>query len=220
MKESIKNKKEYVKQSMNLSDRIQYLRKARGISQEGLADQLGVSRQAVSKWESEQSMPDLDKIISMSDYFEVTTDYLLKGVEPVVQKEEEQSIKHRRIASNICYQLSLGFIGLGIILSIILADFLKISILLTPVLIVQGVGLLVWGTGRNLSEVRPSFQVKLALILFLLFVPLGFLSNVLFPLGKIFPYPTSLAASLTFVTFYLILGVCISLFLKKQDWKQ
>ena len=205
---------------MNLSDRIQYLRKARGISQEGLADQLGVSRQAVSKWESEQSMPDLDKIISMSDYFEVTTDYLLKGVEPVVQKEEEQSIKHRRIASNICYQLSLGFIGLGIILSIILADFLKISILLTPVLIVQGVGLLVWGTGRNLSEIRPSFQVKLALILFLLFVPLGFLSNVLFPLGKIFPYPTSLAASLTFVTFYLILGVCISLFLKKQDWKQ
>ena len=205
---------------MNLSDRIQYLRKARGISQEGLADQLGVSRQAVSKWESEQSMPDLDKIISMSDYFEVTTDYLLKGIEPVVQKEEEQSIKHRRIASNICYQLSLGFIGLGIILSIILADFLKISILLTPVLIVQGVGLLVWGTGRNLSEVRPSFQVKLALNLFLLFVPLGFLSNVLFPLGKIFPYPTSLAASLTFVTFYLILGVCISLFLKKQDWKQ
>ena len=205
---------------MNLSDRIQYLRKARGISQEGLADQLGVSRQAVSKWESEQSMPDLDKVISMSDYFEVTTDYLLKGIEPVVQKEEEQSIKHRRIASNICYQLSLGFVGLGIILSIILADFLKISILLTPVLIVQGVGLLVWGTGRNLSEVRPSFQVKLALILFLLFVPLGFLSNVLFPLGKIFPYPTSLAASLTFVTFYLILGVCISLFLKKQDWKQ
>ena len=205
---------------MNLSDRIQYLRKARGISQEGLADQLGVSRQAVSKWESEQSMPDLDKIISMSDYFEVTTDYLLKGIEPVVQKEEEQSIKHMRIASNICYQLSLGFIGLGIILSIILADFLKISILLTPVLIVQGVGLLVWGTGRNLSEVRPSFQVKLALILFLLFVPLGFLSNILFPLGKIFPYPTSLAASLTFVTFYLILGVCISLFLKKQDWKQ
>ena len=205
---------------MNLSDRIQYLRKARGISQEGLADQLGVSRQAVSKWESEQSMPDLDKIISMSDYFEVTTDYLLKGIEPVVQKEEEQSIKHRRIASNICYQLSLGFVGLGIILSIILADFLKISVLLTPVLIVQGVGLLVWGTGRNLSEVRPSFQVKLALILFLIFVPLGFLSNVLFPMGKIFPYPTSLAASLTFVTFYLILGVCISLFLKKQDWKQ
>lgn len=66
---------------MNLSDRIQQLRKQRGISQEGLADQLGVSRQAVSKWESEQSIPDLDKIILLSEFFGVTTDYLLKGIE-------------------------------------------------------------------------------------------------------------------------------------------
>lgn len=53
------------------------------MSQEELADKIGVSRQAVSKWESEQSTPDLDKIIVMSDLFEVTTDYLLKGIEPV-----------------------------------------------------------------------------------------------------------------------------------------
>lgn len=44
---------------MNMADRIQYLRKAKGISQEELAEKVGVSRQAVSKWESEQSMPDL-----------------------------------------------------------------------------------------------------------------------------------------------------------------
>ena len=68
---------------MNIADRIQYLRKQRGLSQEELADKIGVSRQAVSKWESEQSTPDLDKIIVMSDLFEVTTDYLLKGIEPV-----------------------------------------------------------------------------------------------------------------------------------------
>ena len=67
---------------MTLADRIQQLRKQRGISQEELADRVGVSRQAVSKWESEQSMPDMDKIILLSDYFEVTTDYLLKGIEP------------------------------------------------------------------------------------------------------------------------------------------
>ena len=47
---------------MNIADRIQLLRKAKGISQEVLADQIGVSRQAVSKWESEQSMPDLKKL--------------------------------------------------------------------------------------------------------------------------------------------------------------
>ena len=67
---------------MTLADRIQQLRRQKGISQEELADRVGVSRQAVSKWESEQSMPDMDKVILLSDYFEVTTDYLLKGIEP------------------------------------------------------------------------------------------------------------------------------------------
>lgn len=68
---------------MNIADRIQYLRKQKGYSQEELAEKVGVSRQAVSKWESEQSTPDLEKIIAMSDLFEVTTDYILKGIEPV-----------------------------------------------------------------------------------------------------------------------------------------
>lgn len=48
---------------MTIADRIQSLRKAKGISQEELANKIGVSRQAVSKWESEQSSPDLEKII-------------------------------------------------------------------------------------------------------------------------------------------------------------
>ena len=68
---------------MNIADRIQYLRKQKGYSQEELADKVGVSRQAVSKWESEQSTPDLEKVIVMSELFEVTTDYILKGIEPV-----------------------------------------------------------------------------------------------------------------------------------------
>ena len=68
---------------MTIADRIQSLRKSKGMSQEELADAVGVSRQAVSKWESEQATPDLDKVVIMSDIFEVTTDYLLKGIEPV-----------------------------------------------------------------------------------------------------------------------------------------
>lgn len=84
---------------MNIADRIQYLRKQKGLSQEELAEMVGVSRQSVSKWESEQSIPDLEKIIIMSDIFEVTTDYILKGVEPT-------SVSNRRISKN----LYLGFI--------------------------------------------------------------------------------------------------------------
>lgn len=76
---------------MTIADRIQTLRKAKGISQEELADRMGVSRQAVSKWESEQSSPDLDKVILLSDYFEVTTDYLLKGIEQNPDFGEERN---------------------------------------------------------------------------------------------------------------------------------
>ena len=66
---------------MNIADRIQNLRRLKGISQEELADKIGVSRQSISKWESEQSTPDIDKVILLSDFFETTTDYLLKGIE-------------------------------------------------------------------------------------------------------------------------------------------
>ncbi|MBQ8960093.1 MAG: helix-turn-helix transcriptional regulator [Ruminococcus sp.] len=63
---------------MILADKIIDLRKKAGLSQEELAEQLGVSRQAVSKWESAQSTPDLDRIIKLSQLFGVSTDYLVK----------------------------------------------------------------------------------------------------------------------------------------------
>lgn len=64
---------------MNLSERITEQRRIRGWSQEELEYRLGVSRQAVSKWESSRSTPDLERIIQMSELFGVTTDWLLKG---------------------------------------------------------------------------------------------------------------------------------------------
>ena len=63
---------------MILADKIIEERKKLGLSQEELAEKLTVSRQAVSKWESAQSIPDLQKIILMSELFSVSTDYLLK----------------------------------------------------------------------------------------------------------------------------------------------
>ena len=63
---------------MILSEKITELRKKNGLSQEALGEKLGVSRQAVSKWEMAQSVPDLNKIIEMSNVFGVSTDLLLK----------------------------------------------------------------------------------------------------------------------------------------------
>lgn len=63
---------------MILADKIMQLRKKNGWSQEELAEKLNVSRQSVSKWESAMSVPELDKILQLSEIFEVSTDYLLK----------------------------------------------------------------------------------------------------------------------------------------------
>ncbi len=68
---------------MPLADKIIELRKKQGWSQIDLADRLDVSRQSVSKWEMAQAVPELDKIIKMSELFAVTTDYLLKDDTPM-----------------------------------------------------------------------------------------------------------------------------------------
>lgn len=64
--------------NMALSDKLYMLRKKSGLSQEQLAEQLSVSRQAISKWESGQSVPESEKLIAISNYFDVSLDYLLK----------------------------------------------------------------------------------------------------------------------------------------------
>lgn len=73
---------------MILADKIMSLRKKCGWSQEELAEQLGISRQSVSKWESGMSIPDLEKIVKMSALFGVSTDYLLKDeIEETIPSE-------------------------------------------------------------------------------------------------------------------------------------
>ena len=62
---------------MSIGEKIQQLRKSQGLSQEQLADSLNVSRQAISKWETDQSSPEIDNILALSKMFSVSTDELL-----------------------------------------------------------------------------------------------------------------------------------------------
>ena len=85
---------------MILADKIIELRKKAGYSQEELAEKMGVSRQSVSKWEGALSIPDLDKILLLSEIFGVSTDYLLKdelGNELPAPKEEISESKFRKV---------------------------------------------------------------------------------------------------------------------------
>jgi len=111
---------------MILADKIIRLRKKNGWSQEELAEKMNVSRQAVSKWEGAQTVPELEKILMLSQLFGVTTDYLLKdeieneefthddaasGIKRVTFAEANEYIEHRKKASLL--------IALGVFLCII-----------------------------------------------------------------------------------------------------
>jgi len=116
---------------MTIADRIQSLRKAKGLSQEELADAVGVSRQAVSKWESEQATPDLDKVVIMSEFFEVTTDYLLKGIEPVKTDDHktmadviDQKVLTEKNGKRVKTAAKWFLIGFGVLLGIDLITML------------------------------------------------------------------------------------------------
>ena len=76
---------------MNLNEKIQTLRKDRGLSQEQLADQLNVTRQAVSKWETGEGLPDIENILQLSELFGVSVDYLLKN-QPTAEVEVNEDL--------------------------------------------------------------------------------------------------------------------------------
>ncbi len=75
---------------MAVSEKLYKLRKKSGLSQEQLAERLGVSRQAISKWEQGSAVPESEKLIAISEYFGVSLDYLLKDGEADVPAESEK----------------------------------------------------------------------------------------------------------------------------------
>ena len=78
---------------MSFSEKLYILRSRTNLSQSALAEGLNVSRQTISKWELGVSYPEIDKLVAISDFFHVTTDYLLKDDTPV-------SYTHLKLPSN------------------------------------------------------------------------------------------------------------------------
>lgn len=75
---------------MTISEKISILRRDAGMSQDELAEKLDVSRQSISKWESGKVLPDSDKILALSQLFDVSTDFLLKDSEEFLEEEIEE----------------------------------------------------------------------------------------------------------------------------------
>ena len=81
---------------MTLGDKLSKLRKENNYTQEQLADILGVSRQAISKWESDISYPETDKLIRMSELFDCSLDYLLKETEEIYNKNQYKGLYNQK----------------------------------------------------------------------------------------------------------------------------
>lgn len=90
---------------MTLGERIQELRKGAGLSQEALGEKLGVTRQSISKWESDQAQPELDKLIAMSRLFDLTVGELL-GVEEGSPAREELTDRELKAVAAIAEKLT------------------------------------------------------------------------------------------------------------------
>lgn len=74
---------------MTTGEKIAALRREKGLSQEGLGEQLGLSRQAVSKWEADQAVPTMDNLVELSRLFGVPVDTLLRPEEELPGRERE-----------------------------------------------------------------------------------------------------------------------------------
>ncbi len=80
---------------MALGKTLTNLRKEKGLSQEQLAEKLDLTRQTISKWELDQSTPDIEYLLKLSEMFDVSTDYLIKGGEPQTVQASDAPVQQR-----------------------------------------------------------------------------------------------------------------------------
>ena len=81
---------------MNFNEKLIKLRKERGLSQEELGAAVGVSRQTISKWELAQSYPDFQKLVSLSDYFKISLDSLVKDID--VEDVRDKNLNEKQLS--------------------------------------------------------------------------------------------------------------------------
>lgn len=103
---------------MNIAERLKDLRKKAGYSQEQVAEMLGISRQAVSKWESAQGYPDIENIIRLAQIYQVSTDHILLSAEakaspmPVDTERQTKRELHPMTRKTICIIAIIAAIAL------------------------------------------------------------------------------------------------------------
>ena len=177
---------------MTLAEKILSLRTAQGLSQGDLAERLEVSRQSVSKWETGQSVPDLDKIIRLADQFGVSVDELVRE-SALPQPDPEQSAPEPQVIYMDHRQGPTLTQVLGIILMVLGGLLIVLSLLSNGAGLLIGLGLVVTALPLLLARKHPW------LILGWVIVGLGY---VIFN-----PYVTATPATLSAAAHHLVLAL-------------
>lgn len=143
---------------MNFGMKLQTLRKEKRLSQEALAEKLGVSRQAVSKWETNEGYPEMDKLITLGQLFDVTLDYLIKddNPQPTLDTQDKYFMSSQKVKEYLnakkVFGLKIAFAVSAIILSMNMPLIFKDPLGNVGFLIVTGISLMlliVTGIGND-----------------------------------------------------------------------
>ena len=146
---------------MTFGEKIQFLRKQNGMSQEQLASQLTVSRQAISKWELDSSVPDTDNVVQLSKLFKVSADYLLND-----DIECDTNHSATKIDTNgnkfgmqikTAFILGIGIIAIGFIVCLVGLDHYQRELVIAIGFSIQIIGIIIFEVICKKSDMRRLF---------------------------------------------------------------
>lgn len=184
---------------MTLGEKITDLRKKRGLSQEELAITLGVSRQAVSKWEVGDAKPDTDKVVALADYFDVTTDWLLRDIEPQqsthCRTDAPLSPTQARTGAPLLLCMTLGGSACGLFLLLYgrfvsastIPSVIGVILLICAITLAMGFGLYLKNgldTTQGANFIRTFWRIEIWMVALL---PVRMICSTLMPLMNLIP---------------------------------
>ena len=230
---------------MTIGNKIMTLRRENNFSQEILAEKLGVSRQAVSKWEAEQCFPDIDKIVKLSELFSVPTDYILKedyelkissqsnnvnnnqsvdeALSSQIEREITESIKgtnSKIINDPIIISTILVIAGLLLYVSFYFSFKMIVPCAIALLIQVIGIGLFYNYQNTVKNEKQKEKNKKKFYKSNIWFFTPSILSLLYIAVTYIFPRPVSSGKSMIFITIlYLVISIITTIHFRNDSKK-
>lgn len=198
---------------MNIGERIYELRRKNSMSQEDLAEKMNVSRQSISKWESSQSVPEVERIVQLSNILNVSTDWILKGENS--KKQTSQSNKNN-LKSVQTVSTALNYTGF-VIGTFILFEKQAVWAVAVPIvfsILSLAIYFAVYSDSENTDEKKQSLNtfIKLNIFIFsfwiLLFIPCIIVIRA-FSVLSFIPNFLLVPAIILIVTIYLTICIYI-----------